>query len=179
MNPVYLLALLLGMSIFGGVYSKYARIHATRMAELQQTEAATRAAKKAADEAAKSSALEAARLSQVRRTEERAEKERMEEQRKQARLSLEDRGRLGAAEVARLRSMVTHLRREADKITANVGRSETKTRHLFQQGTSLEDRLKQAEANRHGLLRLLERIGAPNDRDASFAPGGTPVLNRS
>jgi DNA repair exonuclease SbcCD ATPase subunit len=178
MNLVYLLAPLLGMSIFGGIYPKYARIHATRIADLQQTEAATRAAKKAADEAAKLSALEAARLSQLRRSEERAEKERMEEQRKQARLALEDRGRLGADEVARLRSMVTNLRREADEITTSLGRSEMKKRHLHQQGSSLEERLKKAEADRHELVRLLDRIRALRERDASLTHAGTQVPNR-
>jgi DNA repair exonuclease SbcCD ATPase subunit len=170
MNKAYLVAPLVGMLIFGSIYSKYARLHTARVAEAHQLEAMTRAEKKAADEAAKATALEAARISQVRRSEERVEKERMERLQKQTRLALEERLIHAKTDVARLKSVVAGVRSEIEAMTTAVARCERQARQLQQRDESIVERLKRAEANRDALVRLLDRIATAEERRATSLP---------
>lgn len=170
MNTVYLLAPLLGMLVFGGVYSKYARDYHARAAEQQQREAAVRAEKKAADEVARETALEAARVAQLRRNEERTEKARLEEQQRQERLSLEDRRNAAIAEAAQLRSRLTKLRGELEAVTTTVERSERQNRHLQLREHAVLDRTKRAEEERELLQTLLDRLESFELRRAAGAP---------
>jgi DNA repair exonuclease SbcCD ATPase subunit len=158
MNNVYFIAPLVGLLIFGSVYSKYARAYAARTAETQRLEAAAREEKKSADEAARANALETARVAQIRRSEERAEKAREEETRKEARRALEEQRNLAAAEVGRLRPQVALLRRELDAMEAAVARGEERTRQLQLKEQTIHEQVKQTAVSRAALDQLLERI---------------------
>src|SRR5215207_3722028 len=118
MNKIYLLAPLVGMSVFGGVYTKYARHHETRLAETRRQEALLKAEKLAAEETAKTKALEGARMSQSKRERERLEKNREEDARKETRRVLEERRTLAIEASGRLRPQVALLRTELASLAA-------------------------------------------------------------
>lgn len=177
MNNVYLLAPLVGLLIFGGVYSKYARSYAARATETQRLEDTARADKKAADEAAKANALEMARVAQIRRSEERADKMREEEIQKQARRTLEEQSNLAVAEVGRLRPQVVALRRELDAMEATIARSEERTRQLQLKEQTVRDQVKQTAASRAALDQLLERLEAFQLRRAASHGSAVPKRN--
>ena len=178
MNNVYLLAPLVGMLIFGSVYSKYARSYAARAAETQRLEATARDEKKAADEAAKANALEMARIAQIRRSEERAEKARAEEVQKQARHTLEEQRNLAVAEIGRLRPQVAVLRRELDAMEATVARSEERTRQLQLKEQTIHEQVRQTAASRAALDQLLKRLETFELRRAASHGSTTPKRER-
>lgn len=178
MNNVYLLAPLVGMLIFGSVYSKYARSHAAREAETQRLESTARAEKKSADDAAKANALEMARVAQIKRSEERAEKTREDENQKQARRTLEEQRHLAAAEVGRLRPQVTVLRREVEAMEVTVARSEERTRQLQLKEQTVHEQVKQTTASRAALDQLLERLETFQLRRAASHGNATPKPDR-
>jgi hypothetical protein len=173
MNKIYLLAPLAGMSVFGGVYTKYARQHETQLAETRRQEALVKTEKLAAEETAKTKALEGARMSQSKREHERSEKTREEEARKETRRVLEERRTLAIEESGRLRPQVAMLRRELTTLAADVARGEQRKQQLEQDEHAALEATRRAEQQRDALAQLMQRLPPKLVDPSPTAPSAT------
>jgi hypothetical protein len=160
MNKVYVIAPLIGLALFSGVYAKHAREFDERAAETRRVERLAAEEKTKQQRAAQAAAIEAAQAAIELRKRERAEQERVEERRKQARLDAEQRRLAAANNEQRLRTRLERLRAELASTGDLVARTERQNDALQREQAFIVDHIQQASANREKLFSLLEKLEA-------------------
>ena len=170
MNKVYVLAPLVAMVIFAGIYWHYFGIREATLAETRRVEALARERKKTEQDAARTLAAEQAKVTVAKRNQEKAEKEKRDEAEKQAKLDLEQQRSTAAEQAWRLRPRIDRLRSELDTAKAGLARAEERSRELREEQLFLAEQVQRVEANQQAFLTLLEKLDAAERQRAATAP---------
>lgn len=158
MNKVYLIAPLLALGIFSGVYVKHARAYQARLDETEQLALLAKKEKAAQQAAAQEAARREAVAAIAQRKAAHAEKEHLEEAQKQARREAEQRRLAAAEQEKRLRLRLDRLKADVTTTSESLRRSENEIAELEREQVFLADYVRQADANRNSFYHLLERL---------------------
>jgi len=169
MNKAYFIIPLIGVLIFGGFYVNFSRGHEAHLAEVKAK--ADEAKKEKARqqvidrEKAIAAAVEASKL----RTEERLKKEKLEEDKKNARQAAEDKRLRANSDKTKLTDQVRRLKKDLEEVQEEIKKIELEKKTLVDEQAFLRTYVKQAEANVKYYYDLLDKIAAAEKARAAEA----------
>jgi hypothetical protein len=158
MNKFYIILPLVGLLIFGGFYYQFDKRF---KADLEVKQAAAQAAlkeKQRLDNEARQLAYQAAIEAQAQRRKEREERERIETEKKEHRLKLEDARQKAFDDRRRLREQAERLKQDVAGIQDQVNKVEAVKKTHKDELAFLQDYVKSAKANANSYYELLEKI---------------------
>ncbi len=158
MNKIYLIAPLIALAIFGGVYAKHARAYEARLEEAERLALLVKKEKAAQHAVAQEKARVDALVAVAQRQAERAEKQLLDDAQKEARRDAEQRRLAAAEQEKRLRVRLDRLKTDVTTTTEALTRSATEIAELEREQVFLADYVRGADANRDSFYRLLERL---------------------
>jgi hypothetical protein len=160
MNKLYVIAPLIGLALFSGVYANHVKIHEARVAQAKQRDALMKEEKLRHEGLARQQAHATALRQLAQRKKEKEEKEYQLEQQKQARSAAEQRRLAADAEEKRLRIKLERLRTDVTSVAEVIRTNEQRQSALEQERAFIATYVREAEANRASLLDLLEKFEA-------------------
>jgi hypothetical protein len=169
MNKAYFIIPLIGVLIFGGFYVNFSRGHEAHLAEVKAK--ADEAKKEKARqqvidrEKAIAAAVEASKL----RTEERLKKEKIEEDKKTARQTAEDKRLRANSDKTKLTDQVRRLKKDLEEVQEEIKKIELEKKTLMDEQAFLRTYVKQAESNVKYYYDLLDKIAAAEKARAAEA----------
>jgi colicin import membrane protein len=166
MNKIYVLVPLICVLIFGGFYWNFEKGYEARIEAKRHDDEVKLKAKQAADTAAREKAFKDAIDAAARRKKEREDKDRIEEEKKKARLDAEDHRQHVFDDRNRLRDQVKRLHSEVDAVKAEIAKLEDEKTNYNKELAFLREYVKKAEANQKYYYDLLDRIAAADDAAA-------------
>jgi hypothetical protein len=168
MNKVYLVAPLLSVVVFAGIYRPYQRDFDARLATETQRLRDAAEARAAQQLAAQAAAQKAAALAMEQRARDRAVREAQETAQRTAHTEAEQRRTDARARTNTLRIDLTRARHERDDESAAVKLLEQKQLMLQQEQALLAVQLYQAETSRRAFLDVTEKLDEPTHSGAVF-----------
>ena len=169
MNKAYFIIPLIGVLIFGGFYMNFSRGHEAHLAQVKaKAEEAKKekARQQVLDrEKAIAAAVEASKL----RTEERLRKEKIEEDKKNARQAAEDKRLRANSDKTKLTDQVRRLKKDLEEVQEEIKKIELERKTLQDEQTFLRAYVKQAESNVKYYYDLLDKIAAAEKARAAAA----------
>ncbi len=179
MNKVYLIIPLIGLLLFGGVYMNFAKGHEAHLAEIKIQADEVKKAKalkaikdreKAIDEAVKASKL---------RAEERAKKEKVEEDKKNDRQTAEDKRLRANSDKTKLTDQARRLKKDLEEVQDEIKKIEQDKKTLLDEQVFLKAYVKQAESNVKYYYDLLDKIALAEKARAEAAAAAAAAAKKT
>lgn len=179
MNKVYLIIPVIGLLIFGGFYMNFSKGHEAHLAEVK-TKADEAKKEKARQqvkdrEIAIAAAVEASKL----RTEERLKKEKVEEDKKNARQAAEDKRLRANSDKNKLTDQARRLKQDLGEVQEEIKKIEQEKKTLQDEQVFLKAYVKQAESNVKYYYDLLDKIALAEKARADAAAAAAAATKKS
>jgi len=158
MNKFYIILPLLGCLIFGGFYYQFDKTYKADQEVKRVAAQAELKEKQRRDNEARQEAYQAAIEAQAQRKKEREERDRIEAEKKENRLKLEDARQQAFDDRKRLREQVERLKKEVAGVQEEVGKIEATKKAHSDELVFLKDYVKSAKTNANSYYELLEKI---------------------
>lgn len=160
MNKVYILVPLLGVAVFFGFYLNFNKKYQAAQERVRIEAEAKKKEKAAKDIAAREQAIKEAVAAAERRKAEKAERDRIEEAKKTAKLEAEDKRIRAADDRKRLKEQAARLKKEVEEVKGQITKLEETKQNYLKEQAFLKDYTKQAKSNVKYYQDLLEKLDA-------------------
>lgn len=169
MNKFYIIVPLLLCLVFGGFYYQFDKDYNARQEAKQAAAQAELKEKQRHDLEARQAAYQAALEAQNQRKAEREEKERIEAEKKQTRINLEDQRQRAFDDRRRLREELDRTKKEVASVEEEVAKLGPAKKAYQDELVFLKDYVMKAKANVNRYYDLLDKISAAEDAAAKAA----------
>lgn len=179
MNKAYLIIPLIGLLIFGGFYLNFSKGHAAHLAEIQAKADNAKKEKARQQVLDREKAIEAAVQASKLRAEERAKKEKIEEDKKNDRQAAEDKRLRANSDKTKLTDQVRRLKKDLEEVQDEIKKVEVEKKTLVDEQVFLKTYVRQAEANVKYYYELLDKITAAEKARADAAALAAAAAKKS
>lgn len=179
MNKAYILAPLIGLLVFGGIYWNYASKYDAKQAELAAKREHDRQEKIKQDVEARRKALEDAVAQQEQRKKEKAQKEAADAAEKEARQALLDARSKAFTDQEKATRQVDRLTKDIQVEKEEIAKIEKDKEASVKEEAFLRTYVKQAEANQKSLEEVLNKIAEADKAAAAAASAAAAAKAKS
>ena len=179
MNKVYFIIPLIGLLVFGVVYHNFAKGHEAHLSQIKAAADQAKADKVRQGIVDREKAIAAAVEASKLRAEERAKKEKIEEDKKNDRQTAEDKRLRANSDKTKRTDEVRRLKKDLDEVQEEIKKIEQDKKTLADEHVFLQDYVKRAEANRDYYYGLLDKIAQAEKARAEAAAAAAAAAKKS
>jgi colicin import membrane protein len=179
MNKAYFIIPLIGVLIFGGFYHNFAKGHEARLAQIKATAEKAKADKVRQGIVDREKAIAAAVEASKLRAEERAKKEKLEEDKKNDRQTAEDKRLRANSDKTKLSTQLKSLQKDLAEVQEEIKKLEQEKKTLADEQVFLQAYVKQAESNQKYYYDLLDKIALAEKARADAAAAAAAAAKKS
>lgn len=169
MNKIYIIVPAILLVAFGGIYWDFSKKDAAKQAGILAKAAQAKKDKAALEVANREAAIKAAVEAQEKRKQEREAKEKLEESKRVARETAEDKRQRAFSDVNKLADQSRRLKQDFEAVQEEIKKIEQEKKTLIDEQAFLKNYTKQAESNVKYYYDLLDKIALAEKARADAA----------
>jgi chromosome segregation ATPase len=158
MNKVYIIVPLIALAVFGGFYMNFSKGYAAKIEAVQAKEVEEKKLKAKLEVENREKAIQAAIEAQAKRKLEREAKEKLDEDKRTARQTAEDKRERAFSDRNKLADQKRRLEKDLLEVKEEVEKIEKQRKTYVDEQAFLKNYIKQAEANVKSYYDLLDKI---------------------
>lgn len=179
MNKVYILIPLLALVVFYGFYHNFAKGYEAKIALAKQKVEDEKKEKARQEVLNREKAIQAAVEAQAKRKAERDAKDKLDEEKRTARQTAEDKRERAFSDRNKLADQARRLKKDLEEVQEEVKKIEAQKKTLVDEQAFLKNYVKQAEANVKYYYDLLEKIDQAEKARAAAAAAAAAAAKKS
>jgi chromosome segregation ATPase len=179
MNKVYIIAPLILLAVFGGFYMNFSKGYEAKIEAVKAKEVADKKEKARIEIENREKAIAAAVEAQAKRKQERDAKDRLDEEKRNARQAAEDKRERAFSDRNKLADQARRLKKDLEEIQAEVKKIEEQKKTYVDEQVFLKNYIKQAEANVKYYYDLLDKIALAEKARADAAAAAAAAAKKN